>query len=185
MAYSGKKIENPMTGQSIQFLRTAKDTGGALLEMETTYRSASTPPIPHYHPHQDEHFTVIKGELTLMTGRKMMVLKEGEQIRIPRGQHHAMWNASSSPTIVNWKVSPALETENLLEIVMGLSAAGKVNRKGMPSILQMSILAPRFSKVYRISQPARWLQLLVFGVLKPFALLSGHQADFKNLEDQE
>ena len=34
MAFSGQIIHNPISGERIQFLRTAQDTDGALLEFE-------------------------------------------------------------------------------------------------------------------------------------------------------
>lgn len=52
MAFKGKVIANPVTGQQIKFVQTAKDTGGKLLEMESVYAPASKEPPPHYHPCQ-------------------------------------------------------------------------------------------------------------------------------------
>ena len=63
MAYRNKIIRNVQLGQEIRFLQTAKDTDGTLLEMESTYHAASKEPPPHYHPHQEEDFTVVEGEL--------------------------------------------------------------------------------------------------------------------------
>jgi hypothetical protein len=65
MAYKNKTICNPVTGQNITFLQTAQDTGGALLEMESVYNSTSKEPVPHYHPAQEEDFTVLEGSLSV------------------------------------------------------------------------------------------------------------------------
>ena len=65
MAYSGKEISNSKTGQAIRFIQTAKDTQGQLLEMESSWKPFSKEPAPHFHPRQDETFTVISGELTV------------------------------------------------------------------------------------------------------------------------
>jgi quercetin dioxygenase-like cupin family protein len=65
MAYKNKTICNPVTGQNITFLQTATDTGGALLEMESVYNSTSKEPAPHYHPAQEEDFTVLEGSLSV------------------------------------------------------------------------------------------------------------------------
>ena len=53
MAYKGKFISNPVTGQSIRFLQTREDTAGDLLEMEASFQPNSVEPIPHYHPKQE------------------------------------------------------------------------------------------------------------------------------------
>lgn len=52
MAFKGKVISNPVTGQQIKFIQTAKDTNCQLLEMESVYAAASKEPPPHYHPYQ-------------------------------------------------------------------------------------------------------------------------------------
>jgi hypothetical protein len=46
-----------------------------------------------------------------------------------------MWNNSDGKTIVNWKVQPARNTENLLEMASGLANDGKTNANGLPNIL--------------------------------------------------
>ena len=58
MAFRNKTVVNNKTGQSIRFIQTSKDTNGALLEMETKYDARSKMPASHYHPAQQEFFTV-------------------------------------------------------------------------------------------------------------------------------
>ena len=41
-------ISNQVTGQSIRFLQTAKDSSEKLLEMESTFQAHSAEPISHY-----------------------------------------------------------------------------------------------------------------------------------------
>ena len=65
MAYKGKIISNVKTKQTLEFITTSKDSNGQLLEMISTYEPYSKEPRAHYHPVQDEHFTVLQGELTV------------------------------------------------------------------------------------------------------------------------
>eukprot|EP01036_Dinobryon_divergens_P048062 gene48062-64490_t len=88
MAYKNKVISNRITGQSIQFLQTSKDTGGQLLEMESTYHVASKEPPMHYHPFQQEHFTVLKGELTVRVSGKLSTLMIGDTLHIQPNEPH-------------------------------------------------------------------------------------------------
>src|SRR3954463_3375401 len=124
MAYKNKLISNPKTGQSIQFLKTAKETGGTLLEMETTYESRSKEPPAHYHPLQDEDFMVKQGVLNIRINGKLIVLQAGDSLHIQRKVVHSMWNESDQKAVVNWKVQPALETEYFFENMMGMAAEG-------------------------------------------------------------
>ena len=80
MAISNKIISNSKTGQVIRFLQTAKDTNGALLEMECGFGPKSKEPPTHYHPYQEEDFTVLSGELTVKIDAKTITLKKGDVI---------------------------------------------------------------------------------------------------------
>lgn len=183
MAYRNKIISNPVTGQSIRFLHTAKDTGGKWLEMESTYMAGSLEPPAHYHPLQEEYFTVISGELTLRVEGQLMNLKAGDELHIPARTIHAMWNASGEKTVVNWKVIPALNTEYLLETGMGLAAEGKTDSKGMPRFLQVVLMADRFNTEFRLSRPPFVLQKLVFTMLKPIGRLAGYREIYQRYID--
>lgn len=183
MAYSGKKIDNPAAKMSIRFLQTKNDTGGKLLEMEATYQPQSMEPAEHYHPYQEEDFTVLEGEMIVKLNGTLSLLKAGESLHIAPGVKHSMWNNSKNKTVVNWQVRPALHTEHLLETAAGLASDGKLNKKGMPSLLQIALMANKYSKVFRLSKPSFAVQKIVFTVLSPFASLAGLQADYEEYLD--
>ena len=183
MAYKNKVINNPKTGQKIKFLQTAKDTNGQLLEMVSTLSPFSKEPVEHYHPLQDEDFTVLIGELTVKIDGQPKVLKAGDTLHIAKNVVHSMWNNSSETAVVNWKVQPALDTENFLETSTGLATDCKTNERGMPNILQIAIMAKRFSHVFRLSKPSFPLQSVVFAILKPFATLAGYKAIYQEYLD--
>jgi quercetin dioxygenase-like cupin family protein len=183
MAYRGKKIDNPAAKMSIHFLLTKNDTGGLLLEMEATYQPHSAEPVMHYHPLQEEDFTVLEGELTVNVKGVLTVLKCGDSLHIAPGVWHAMWNNTNNKTVVNWQVRPAMDTEHLLETAAGLATDGKVNKKGMPPILQVALMANKYSKVFRLSKPAFAVQKIVFKVLSPIARLAGLHPDYPEYLD--
>jgi len=183
MAYKGKRITNLLTGQTIEFISTSKETHGKLLEMVATWEPHSKEPMEHYHPAQDESFTVLDGILTIaINGRKWALLK-GDSIDIPAGATHAMWNAGSKKAVVTWKVSPALNTEYLLETGMGLASDGKTSKNGMPGILQTTLLARKYRDEFRLNKPPYLLQKILFGLLTPLALLSGKKAVYTKYID--
>lgn len=179
MAYKNKTIRNPMTGQEIRFIQTSKDSNGQLLEMESTYNAMSKEPVSHYHPYQDEFFTIISGEMTVrLDGEETHTLQAGDTLEIPRNQIHAMWNATNQKAVVNWQVRPALNTEELLETVMGLANDGKCNRNGMPGILQIALTSRKYDRELRLVSPPLLVQRVVFSVLKPFAMMAGYKASY-------
>jgi quercetin dioxygenase-like cupin family protein len=184
MAYKNKTIRNPMTGQEIRFIQTSKESNGELLEMEATYNAMSSEPVPHYHPNQDEFFTIVSGEMTVrLDGEETHNLQAGDTLQIPHNQIHAMWNAASRKAVVNWQVRPALNTEELLETMMGLAADGKCNKKGMPGLLQIVLTSGKYDRELRLLKPPLLVQKLVFSVLKPFALMAGYKAVYEKYLD--
>jgi len=182
MAYKNKKIANPIVGQNIKFLQTAKDTQGKLLEMEATYRPYSKEPPPHYHPYQEEDFMIIKGQMTVRLEGKILLLNEEDTLHIPANTVHSMWNNSGNTAVINWKIQPALNTEYFLETATGL-AADKKRRKRMRSLLQRSLLANKYSGVFRLSKPPYLVQKILFIMLTPFAWLAGYRASYKKYLD--
>ena len=184
MAYKNKTIQNPVTGQVIRFLQTGKDSNGQLLEMEATYLPESKEPPAHYHPYQDELFTVISGEITIrLEEGETHTLQAGDALAVAKNEIHCVWNASSQKTIVNWQVRPAMQTEQLLETIMGLATDGKCDKKGLPVKLQIALTASRYANELRLASPPFGIQQLLFGVLKPIALLSGYKAVYKKYLD--
>ena len=183
MAFKGKLLKNPVTGQDIIFLQTARDTGGNLLEMESTYLGRSQEPITHYHPEQAEDFFVIEGALTVMMNGFIRVYRSGEGFHVPKRTVHSMWNATNSRTVMNWQVRPALDTEYLLETTAGLAADGRTSSSGKPSLLQIALIGNRFRRVFRLAKPPYIVQRILFSLLTPFAILTGHKAIYRKYID--
>ncbi len=183
MATVNTIISNSKTGQTIRFIQTAKSTNGQLLEMESTFSPHSKEPPIHYHPYQTEDFVVLKGEIKVRLDGQIRILKEGDHLHINPHQRHAMWNVSDSVAVVSWKVQPAMNTENLFEIITGLANDGKTNAVGQPNILQVALTINRFSNVFRLATPPFAIQRVVFYLLMPVAYLLGYKAVYKKYID--
>ena len=183
MAYKGKIISNKKKGQQISFIQTADDTGGELLEMESLFQPKSTEPVPHYHPSQEEYFTMLEGEISVRINGHVKILRQGDTLHLKKNQVHSMWNHSENISRVNWKVMPALDTEYFLENGVGIANEKKTNEQGIPGLLQIALLANRFSNVYRIAKPPYTIQKIVFIVLTPVSYLAGYCSCYKEFID--
>jgi quercetin dioxygenase-like cupin family protein len=183
MAFKGKEIFNSRTGQRIKFLQTAGDTNGQLLEIQSTFSPHSKEPVPHYHPYQEEDFTVLSGQISVRMDGQPKIYKAGDHLHIPPNRVHSMWNHTDEMSVVNWKVRPALSTEYLLETGIGLANAGKVGDEGMPGVLQVAVMMNHFDNVYRITRPPRVIQKIVFYSLMPLAWLLGYRAMYAEYID--
>ncbi|RYZ29786.1 MAG: cupin domain-containing protein [Chitinophagaceae bacterium] len=172
MAYRGKRISNPVNKQTIEFVTTAKESDGRMLEMISTWQPHSPKPVEHYHPSQEEVFTVLEGELSVKVSGRQYTLSKGESIHLDAATVHSMWNNSATPVVANWKVFPARRTEYLLEAGMTMAAEGKLNQKGVPSLLRGLMLARKYRKEFRLHRPPYIIQGIVFFLLSPLALFN-------------
>lgn len=99
------------------------------LELESTWTHPTKKPPRHFHPHQDEHFEVLEGELVVELDRQpVRVLRSGDALDVPRGVAHRMWSASPDRTRATWRVTPRLRTEELFRFIDGGTSPIRVAR---------------------------------------------------------
>lgn len=67
MAHPGLEVGDP-NGERIIFRRTTAQTGAELVEVEAVYAPHSPRPPSHFHPRQEERFTVVDGTITANIG---------------------------------------------------------------------------------------------------------------------
>ncbi|HEX8067139.1 MAG TPA: cupin domain-containing protein [Thermoleophilaceae bacterium] len=133
MARAGDTVENPVTGERIEFLRTAADTGGALLEMEDVWPRPGQRTPPHVHPEMEERWHVLSGRAGFQVGdAEERVAGPGETVVAPPGTPHRAWNASDGETRVRIEMRPALRWEEFVERLFRAAAEGRVDDTGAP-----------------------------------------------------
>ena len=120
-----------------------------MLEVEAVYEGGGSPPPPHLHPSQAEHFEVVAGELSArLDGGEVRKLHAGEELDVPVGTKHQMWNASAAETRVRWQTSPALRTE---EWFRSVDAAVQAAGGKQPSPLRFMPLLAEYDDVFRLA----------------------------------
>jgi quercetin dioxygenase-like cupin family protein len=165
MARAGEELVNPATGQRLRFVRTAADTGGEVLEVESTYQAGGPRPPQHYHPAQQERYEVVDGDISVLLDGRLVRLRAGDQLVIPVGAKHAVWSEGGGR--IRWLITPALRTEQFFETVYGLAAAGKVNDKGVPDLPRSAVIAKDFAAEFRPATPPWPVLRVVTTVLAP------------------
>jgi quercetin dioxygenase-like cupin family protein len=173
MQQSGEEILNPRTGQRMRFRRTAEDTGGALLQIESVNPPTGVAEPEHVHPNQESRAEVISGTLRFVVEGTERRLGPGEAITIPAGTPHYFVNDGAEDAVSLQEFRPALETEDLFRTLFGLAEDGKLDEKGMPSLLTLALVGPRFAGEIRAVSPPWLVQRLAFAVLGPIARLRG------------
>ena len=142
------------------------------LEVEAVYGAGGSPPPPHFHPEQDEHFEVLDGELRAKVDGVDRTLGVGDTLDIPRGAKHQMWNASSAATRVRWTTSPAGRTEQWFRGVDRLvrQAGGK-----MPGPLAFGVMLTEYRDTFRLAVAPDPLLRPALAALGALGRLRGHR----------
>ncbi|HEX2980660.1 MAG TPA: cupin domain-containing protein [Anaerolineaceae bacterium] len=176
MAHQGQVIENPRTGQVMNFLLTGADTQGELLRIECTNAPIGVKEPEHIHPYQENRFEVLSGTLTLrIDGEERQVLS-GEMISIPPNVPHYFWNATNENVHYLQEFRPALRSEYFFEILFHLARDGKLDKNGKPGMLQAAVIIPTFWDEIRVTNPPPRFQKIFFGLLNPIGRMLGYQA---------
>ncbi len=146
MANAGQIIENPVSGETITFQRTAADTAGELLAFEVELSPDGHVPGMHVHPEQEERFEVVSGRMKFRKGLKTIVAEAGDVVTVPAGAAHKFENAGDEPAVANVEVRPALQMERLFETAVQLAEEGRTTSKGMPKPLELALFTHEFRR---------------------------------------
>ena len=178
MIRAGDAIENPVTGERIVFLKTSRETGGQAVVIETYVQPNGFVAAAHVHPSQEERFEVLSGEVGFKIGREKTVAGPGQRLVVPAGTPHKFWNAGDDVARFVCEVRPALQFEALLETMFALAADGKTNRKGMPNLVRLAVIANAHFDTVRLPFPPAWVQKAGLVLGAPFGRLLGFEPTY-------
>ena len=119
------ELRNPFTGQTIRFLEEAD----GVLVMESTYEPGGAPAPAHFHPAQDERFTVLAGAVRAGVDGEARTLREGDVLEIPAGTAHEFGGHAEEAGTVRWEVRPPLRTREFFEGLFGALNAASEGRE--------------------------------------------------------
>jgi len=153
MAHAGQILNNPVSGETIEFVTTAADTDGELLAFDLTLTPDGRVPGTHVHPEQEERFEVFSGTMKFKLGLKTIIAGPGETVVVPAGSRHRFSNAGSEDAHVRVEVRPALRMEELLETTVALADEGRVMSSGMPKPLELALFVREYRREVRAPFP--------------------------------
>jgi quercetin dioxygenase-like cupin family protein len=174
VAHAGQIIQNPVSGERIEFLRTAADTDGELLEFELDLAPDGRVPGAHVHPEQEERFHVLEGTMRFRLGMRTIVAEAGDSVVVPAGRVHKFTNGGDGRARARVEVVPALDMEDLLCTTAELAHEGNVLRSGMPKPLHLALFVGRFRREVRAPFPPAWMVRAMLAPLAALARRRGH-----------
>jgi quercetin dioxygenase-like cupin family protein len=153
---------------------TVIESAPEALEVEATYGPGGKPPPKHSHPVQDEHFRVIEGSLRFRLGAIERDLEAGDEIDVPRGIAHQVWNPHPETARVSWVTAPAGRTERWFRALDALNREAGEGKS--PSPLAFAVLLGEYRDCFRLAVgPDPLIGPAVAG-LAALGRLRGHRA---------
>jgi quercetin dioxygenase-like cupin family protein len=175
---------NPATGEWIEFMAIAEDTGGQLIRF--TWRSLPGGVITeHIHPHQEERFIITAGEAHFTVDGEERVAGAGETMIIPAGVRHAEANPGPAEIQAVVELRPALRSKQWHEALAGLVADGKTTPRGAPkNPLQLGATLWHFRHESRVTSPPIAVQNLILPPLSILAKVLGVRPYYHHWDSQ-
>lgn len=168
-------IENPRTGQRMVFITERPE----LLEIETVNRPSSVREPVHVHPQQESGARVTAGTLRFWVDGVESTVGAGASITIPAGTpHHFSNDGPDDAHAVQW-FRPALRTREFFETLFALANDGRIDAKGMPSLMQLAVMVPEFSHEIRTTSPPWPIQRAMVALLAPVARRRGYRGVYQ------
>jgi quercetin dioxygenase-like cupin family protein len=178
MLKAGEVYENPVTGERAVIRIGTDTTGGERLVVDLYIRPGGAVMGEHFHPGMEERFTVLRGQVGFRLAGRVAVAEPGAELIAPPGTPHDWWNVGPEEALVRVETRPASRFEAMIRNAFGLAHDGKVNRRGMPNLLQLAVVAREFADVIQFTRQPRMVQRILFGLLTPLARLSGYRGSY-------
>jgi len=151
MAVKGQVMDEG--AEQIEFLATAADTEGKLVECRMTVAPGRPAPPEHSHPKLEERFAVEHGRMGYVLGDRRLEATPGGTVIVSPGTNHTFWNAGDDQLVVVGEVRPAMRFEDFVETIHVLIRDGRLaagGRKANP--LLMAVVAREYRDEWRLTK---------------------------------
>lgn len=162
MFKKGDVLYDEKIGARYTILRTAADTGGEMVKIESVVRPGLGLSPASAHPDQAERFEVVSGTMSLTVDGREHLLGPGEAFVVPPGARHAPKNAGDGELRLVGEVRPAGRFE---EFLAEITAANNSGREGLAWLLTAARVLHRFPDVERPTPLPRPVERALFAVL--------------------
>lgn len=167
-------IANPATGERIAFRNRTDE----LLRFDYYLEpdGFAVGKVDHVHPQQNERIDVKAGRLGVRIEGDEWTATSGTAFGVPSGTTHTIWNDGDEPVHTVIELRPALETHRLFETLFGLAREGKTNDWGLPTPLQLAVIADAYREEFALGRVPVSLQRGLATVSAPVGRLAGYRA---------
>ena len=181
-------FENPVVGQRSRIVALPGEKAGRGFVLEYINRpfGGENAVPPHVHSAYMETFEILKGRARYRLGSETKTAVAGERVVMPpRIPHVHPWSDSDEELHVRQVAEadpPDLRGLNAslqaAITIQGLAKAGRVNAKGLPSLLQLGVLIETTMPATYLDGPPIVLQRFLFGLLGALGRVAGYKTAY-------
>jgi quercetin dioxygenase-like cupin family protein len=185
MPKAGDRMTSVETGETFTFIETAADSNGERLVVDMEIApggGAKAAPI-HFHPNQDERFTITKGSVHLWLNGKESVHGAGECVMIPAGAAHTWHNNGDGELRFRLEIEPAGYMEAMFERLCGQSQRGLLSKNGQMALLSAAVGLHACPDTLYLPRIPIWLQKNTFAALAFVGRLCGYKEHYPYFEE--
>ena len=153
MTRAGDLFENAVTRERVLVRVGGEDTSGRYLAVDA-WVGPHAIANEHVHPHVRGARDRARGVGPRQGRRRRARRAPRRGRRRPAGTVHDYWNPGDEEARVLVEVWPAARFEEMMVTLFGLAQEGRVSARGLPSLLQLAVLAREFDDVVLFSSPA-------------------------------
>ncbi|NND97188.1 MAG: cupin domain-containing protein [Pirellulaceae bacterium] len=143
------------TGMWWEITKSTADTGGELFEAINVIAPGFAGPPLHIHPHAEESYHVLEGNLDVCLDGQWRQLGAGDSAVVPAGTAHTLKNPSPVEVRLRNVHKPALAFERLFRRMHSLVAAGQLTLppRNFGSLIRISLLFVEHENEIKSARP--------------------------------
>jgi quercetin dioxygenase-like cupin family protein len=162
MSRYGQVFENPISRERVVVLTDPAEHPDGVLVAHLSVAEGGRVAAEHFHPTLTERFHVMSGRLGFLIDGDEQPLAAGEGAEVPPGVRHDWWQVGEETAEVVVEVDPGEAFVEMVGTMFGLARDGMVNRRGLPGLLQLAVIANAYRDVMVLTSPPPGLQRVLF-----------------------
>ena len=183
---SRTSIENPVTGGRIEFRTPPRDVDpddSLVFDYYLRPGGYAVGKKAHVHPKQEERFEVKSGRLGVRIEDDEWTATPGTRFAIPPETAHTVWNEGDEEMHAVVEIAPALSIARFFETTYGLAREGRTMKWGLPTPLQLGVIAWAFRDELYLAALPRWPQQGAAAVLASAGRRAGYRATYPRFSE--
>jgi mannose-6-phosphate isomerase-like protein (cupin superfamily) len=168
----------PITGEWVFGLNTAKDTNGAFERGVGIFTPGNKGPAEHIHPTYAEHFEIVRGEFVFVVDDQEQKASAGQQLIIKKGTPHTFHCVGNRHGVVIVETHPAARTGEVIATLFGMAHEGALSPQGQPKFLQAMVIGSEYADDTVFTNPPPSIAIPLAKALAPLGRLLGYRPTY-------